>query len=265
MRAKIIVRRFFLFFFLIAMALSAGILFYYLVAVPRQNRQMTEELKETFSPKPPFGENGPEGDSPTEEPAGKEELSAAVDLSALQEEYPDVKGWLTIPGTVIDYPVLQGNKDEPEYYLRRNYKGKYDINGSLFFQWNCAVPEGENLVIYGHNMNSGVMFGTLDSYADRAYCEAHPDILLQMKNGVWKYHVCAVLKADVSMFDFQQTVFQEPDGLQEYLSKAAERKVSGNKADEKNPAQLLTLVTCSYEWDGARTIVIAVRENKKVM
>ena len=48
---------------------------------------------------------------------------SAVDLSSLQVQFPDVQGWLTIPDTGIDYPVLKSSVDDPEYYLRRNYKG----------------------------------------------------------------------------------------------------------------------------------------------
>lgn len=76
------------------------------------------------------------------------------------------------------------------------------------------------------------------------------------------YTVVAVLKADVSMFPFQQVSFQEPDGLFSYIAQAKALELFDNG---KNPAaddvkQVLTLVTCSYEWNGARNIVVAVRE-----
>lgn len=121
--------------------ISAGVLYHDLVAVPEQNRQMTEQLKEEFP-----GEALPREPSPTGEPAGEKSLPPLVDLAALQEQYPDVKGWLSIPDTGIVIPVLQSSKEQPQYYLRRNYKGEYDINGSLFLQWDCSVSDGENLV-----------------------------------------------------------------------------------------------------------------------
>lgn len=245
-----------LFLILLVMTASAAILLFHLAIVPGKNRQMMEQLKEDFSLDLP-----PEGDSLPEEPAGKENVPSLVDLAALQEKYPDVKGWLTIPDTGIDYPVLQGTQEEPEYYLRRNYKGEYDINGSLFLQWNCPVPEGENLIIYGHNMNSGAMFGNLERYAEAEYRKEHPTIFFQTVEGVQEYTVSSVLKADVSMFDFRQVSFSGLGSLQEYLSLARSLEVSGN--DQLSPApaaQVLTLVTCSYEWNGARNIVIAVQK-----
>ena len=97
------------------MAASAATLFYYMVAVPFHNRQATEQLKEDYAPQVPEAEDG-SGTSPTEEPAGKESIQGIpefVDLKSLQEKYPDVKGWLEIPGTGIDYPVLQGDQSDP--------------------------------------------------------------------------------------------------------------------------------------------------------
>lgn len=236
--------------------ISACVVYHHLVDIPKENREMTKQLKEEFP-----GETLPEDLSPKDQPAGEKSiLKPLIDLVSLQEQYPDVRGWLTIPDTGIDYPVLQGSADEPEYYLRRNYKGDLDINGSLFLQWNCDVREGENLVVYGHNMNSGVMFGNLDKYAAYDYCEAHPTVLLQTADGVSAYTIVAVLKADVSMFPFQQVSFQEPDGLFSYVMQAKSLELFDNgeilAADDIK--QVLTLVTCSYEWDGARNIVVAI-------
>lgn len=245
-------------FLLLVFCISAGILYHHMVAVPKENRELAETLKDDFP-----GEKIPEESTEKEKPAGeKSAVPPLVDLAALQEQYPDVKGWLTVPDTGIDYPVLQGCADEPEYYLHRNYKGEHDINGSLFLQWNCDVQDGENLVIYGHNMNSGVMFGNLDRYASYSYCREHPTVLFQTVDGVSAYTVVAVLKADVSMFPFQQVSFQEPEGLFSYLTQA---KAMGLFDNGENPAagdveQVLTLVTCSYEWNGARNIVVAVRD-----
>lgn len=101
-------------------SISAGTLYYHLVAVPEQNREMTEQLKEDFP-----GEGLPEEPSPTGKPAGEKRLPLLVDLAALKEQYPDIRGWIFIPDTGIDYPVLQSSADDPQYYLCRNYKGEY--------------------------------------------------------------------------------------------------------------------------------------------
>ena len=100
--------------------MSAALLYYDFVIIPRQNRELVEDLKSHFPEVFPPG-----GGSPTqkEEQAGREPEVSAVDLRFLQSQYPDVRGWLTIPESGIDYPVLQSSPEEPEYYLRRDYQG----------------------------------------------------------------------------------------------------------------------------------------------
>lgn len=238
--------------------ISAGLLLYQMVYLPVKNREAVEQLKEDF----------PEGDTPSrKEPAGKERGIPSVDLAALREKYPDVQGWLAIPGTNIDYPVFQSGESNPEYYLRRNCQGEWDINGSLFLQWNCKVPDGRNLIIYGHNMNSGAMFGTLDDYADARYCREHSKIYFQMMDGVAEYEVVSVMKADIRMFPFQQAEFQDEQGLRDYLLQAEALQlfhITGQYETKEqdmmeNAEQVLTLVTCSYEWKNARNVIVAVK------
>ena len=142
--------------------LSVVLLYQNYVVIPRQNRELVEELKTCFPEDIPPGGGSP---GEKEEQAGREPEVSAVDLRSLQRQYPGVRGWLTIPEVGIDYPVMQSSREDPEYYLRRDYRGNYDINGSLFLQADCILGESGNLTIYGHNMNSGAMFGNLDQYA----------------------------------------------------------------------------------------------------
>ena len=199
--------------------LSAALLYQDYVTVPRKNRELVEALKTCFPEELPPG-GGSLGQK--EEQAGRETEVSAVDLRSLQSQYPDVRGWLTIPESGIDYPVLQSSPEEPEYYLRRDYRGNYDINGSLFLQADCILGESGNLTIYGHNMNSGAMFGNLDQYASYDYWKAHPRVFFQTPGGMEEYQIAAVLKADVSMFDFQQISFQNQREAEAYVEQAKE-------------------------------------------
>ena len=199
--------------------LSAALLYQDYVTVPRKNRELVEALKTCFPEELPPG-GGSLGQK--EEQAGRETEVSAVDLRSLQSQYPDVRGWLTIPESGIDYPVLQSSPEEPEYYLRRDYQGNYDINGSLFLQADCILGESGNLIIYGHNMNSGAMFGNLDQYASYEYWKAHPSVFFQTPEGMEEYQIAAVLKADVSMFDFQQISFQNQREAEAYVEQAKE-------------------------------------------
>lgn len=183
-----------------------------------------------------------------------------MDLLALQSRYTDIKAWLTIPGTGIDYPVLQSKEEEPEFYLTHDYRKEYDANGSLFFQADCDLKKSENLVIYGHNMNSGAMFGRLDSYTDAAYCREHPVIWLLTPEEKAVYEIVSVTKADPSMPPFTQVDFPGYDGILSYVNQAKRMGLFETGVSQPYYEQTLTLVTCSYEWKEARTVVVAVKK-----
>ena len=241
---------------LAALFLSAGFLLYHMVYLPMENKKLVAELKGNFpEPEAPRAS----GSQKKDQPAGRKCPVAAVDLVSLREQYPDVQGWLTIPDTGIDYPVLQSEQENGEFYLKRNYKKEYDINGSLFLQADCKVSESRNLIIYGHNMNSGAMFGNLDQYVSYDYWKAHPRVFFQTPEGMEEYRIAAVLKADVSMFDFQRTSFQSPQELEAYVAQAKALSLFETGVDGIGCEKTLTLVTCSYEWKQARNILVAVK------
>lgn len=229
-----------------------GAFCYEMVWMPYANQSQAEDLKARFPEK--TGDPAPEGES-----AGKEAGVQAVDLSALQAQYPDVRGWLTIPGTPIDYPVMQSGEENPEYYLRRNYQGDYDINGSLFLQWDCSAEDGRNRIIYGHNMNSGAMFGNLDRYRDPAFWENHRKVFFQSQNGMEEYEIVSVLNTDIQRFPFTKADFPDSESLKKYVELAKSQELFETGENVADCHTVLTLVTCAYEWDGARTVVIAAR------
>lgn len=251
-----IFQRFFQIICLAVTLTSAGFLIYHMVYLPMENKKLVAELKGNFpEPEAPGASDSEKKD----QPAGRKCPVAAVDLVSLREQYPDVQGWLTIPDTGIDYPVLQSEQENGEFYLKRNYKKEYDINGSLFLQAGCKVSESRNLIIYGHNMKSGAMFGNLDLYADETYYQEHPFAYLQTEDGIQEYQIVTVLIADRDLFPFQQ---QLPDAaaVQEYLKAARQREVFETEDDYLKGIcdKVLTLISCSYEWSGARNIVLAV-------
>jgi|MGYP000021790274 sortase B len=108
-------------------------------------------------------------------------------------------------------------------------------------------------------MNSGAMFGNLDFYADETYYQEHPFAYLQTEDSIQEYRIVTVLKADRNLFPFQQKL-ADAEAVQEYLKAAKQREVfeTGDDYLKCIYDKVLTLVTCSYEWSGARNIVLAV-------
>ena len=147
-----------------------------------EQQQQLQEQKET-----PEAEETLE----TEETPETEETQEAgnggilVEYEELHNQNNDMIGWLKIEDTVIDYPVMQTMEDE-QYYLKINFEKEDDKNGCLIMDTDSVVGEGtkelgyvegtepsSNLIIHGHNMKSGNMFGNLDLYEDELYGKAH--------------------------------------------------------------------------------------------
>ncbi|WP_175562120.1 class B sortase [Anaerocolumna xylanovorans] len=185
------------------------------------------------------------------------------EFSGLLSVNEDVKGWITIDGTNIDYPVLQSGKDDPEYYLHKNLDRKTDKAGSIFLDINSSVEENtQNMLIYGHNMKStDNMFHYLIKYNDLAYYRKHPVITFDTlyHKGQWK--IISIFKADANInddfFDFTRTRFESDTDFLEYVYQLRIRSIYNIPVDMNEKDQIITLVTCSYELDNYRTVIVA--------
>lgn len=102
--------------------------------------------------------------------------------------------WVEITHTDIDYLVMQ-KKNDPEYYLHKNYKSEYSYSGTPFLDSKCNIKTSQNLIIYGHNMKDGTMFSGLIRHKDIDYCKQQPTIYLTVDNTVYEYELYAVCKA----------------------------------------------------------------------
>ena len=117
-------------------------------------------------------------------------------LEELQKENEDIVAWMEIEGTNINYPVLQGNDND--YYMNHNYKKSYSKSGSIFLDKDCSFfPLSTNLLIYGHNMKNGTMFGDLLKYEDKKYFESHSNIRFTTNIEDSVYEIISVFKSKV--------------------------------------------------------------------
>jgi sortase B len=151
----------------------------------RQDNQLQQELQELMQEK----EDDSEEDT-------SDDLEVDAGILALHEENPDCIGWLTIDGTRIDYPVMYRPGDK-NYYLHRDFNGEYSANGCLFLAEECVPGNSDNLIIYGHHMNSGKMFADLEKYKDEGFYEEHPTILFRTIWGNEQYQIFAAFTTPV--------------------------------------------------------------------
>ena len=182
------------------------------------------------------------------------------DLSLLNEKNPDCVGWVSIPGTTIDFPVMQNG----DFYLKHDFDGNYTDYGLPFLDERCSLNISDNLIIYGHHMNDGSMFSELLNYADEDYCAAHSEVVLETENGVEIYQVAAVLRVAGSYAPGEWSVFDQINisagAFNILVENLVERRLYDTGQELVFGDRLLTLVTCEYSQRNGRLAVIADKE-----
>lgn len=205
-------------------------------------------------------------ESPPEPPASSPEPTLKPVENPYSDSFlanSDMAAWLQIAGTEIDYPVMWTPEDE-EYYLRRGFDGSSNKNGCLILDTDSSLnPLTTNLIIHGHNMKSGAMFGTLTDYEDEAYGQEHKNISLYTRECLRNYEVIAVFRSQVykksdQVFKFYQ--FFQADTAEEFDDfyqniKALSLYDTGVTAEFGD--RFLTLSTCAYHVENGRFVVVA--------
>lgn len=228
----------------------------------KRDDSLREQLREIY-------ENGdgaqdlPEGEHIS---AGKP-ASFVVDagLLALHEENPDCIGWLTVEGTMIDYPVMYHPQEE-NYYLHRDFNSEYNANGCLFLSESCDPDTSDNLIIYGHHMNSGKMFAALEGYKKQEFYTEHPLVTYNTLHGEETYQVMAAFCTPVyTGNDFAYYAFTKAGSEKEYgsfIEAVKERSFYDTGITAAYGEKLLTLSTCEYSQQNGRMVVVAKKIEK---
>lgn len=195
------------------------------------------------------------------------DLTVLKKYSDLYKQNKDLAGWLSIEGTVINYPVMQTGKKNPDFYLHNGFDKKESDHGTLFVDArNDIVNRDTNLIIYGHNMRDGTMFGGLKSFMDKDYFEKHQELVFDTIYEKAKYRVVAVCLSKVNYQDddtFRYYNFlnaESKEEFQAFLANIQQLTVFDQNIDISYGDELLTLSTCnSYVQDG-RLFLIAKKE-----
>jgi sortase B len=186
------------------------------------------------------------------------------DLLAVNE---DVKGWITIPDTNIDYVVMQSDKDDPEFYLDKDIEKQELKAGSLFLDYKCSVENNsQNLTIHGHNMTStDNMFHYLTKFKELDYYKERPvftfDTIYQTDQ--WKIFSVFITNGGSEkeeLFYYTRPNFANSVEFLNYVYQLRIRSMFNiDTVDINENDQLLTLSTCSYEVKNYRTVIVARR------
>lgn len=200
----------------------------------------------------------------SQQEAFSQSLAGAPSLADLQAENPDLAGWIQIPGTAIDYPVMH-TPDRPDYYLYRDFSGASSDFGCIYAEEACdpAAPS-DNVTLYGHTMLDGSMFAGLHSYTDAAFWEAHPDICFDTPEEQRTYRIFAVFRTGGSPGEgFAYHSFTDAASATAFSEFVAQCKALSFYDTGITPAygdKLICLSTCEYTLTNGRLVVAAVLE-----
>lgn len=230
----------------------------------------------------PEGTPGPEAPAPTSVPEAEEaavpplsavtdmpEVSAApeapalptpwvnpsaVDFPSLWRTSPDVKAWITIDGTCIDYPVVQGTDNL--FYLSHLPDGTANKAGSILMDVANAPDFTDDVtILHGHHMRSGAMFGDLDEYRKPAYWEAHPTLRLYTPRGDWQVEIIAACTVDGRSFAYAAN-FADEEAFNAYVQSLRDKSGFYTETEAVYGDKLLLLSTCAYNFVNARFVVL---------
>lgn len=223
--------------------------------IQNENTEKQDEEKGTVS-------DSQEEERVTSDLSGFDVPDKKIDFSALQSENADIYSWITIPGTPIDYPVVQ-SADELDYYLMHNLNGSYGYPGCIYTQYyNAKDWQDNHTVIYGHNMKDGTMFTALHRYKDEEFFKENPYVYIYTEKEILVYQIFAAYEtSDVHLLLAFNT--EDEDSYEGYLKGILEneesmsdhfdRSLNLNKKDK-----IISMETCIGNKPTRRYLVQAV-------
>ena len=243
---------------------SAFMLVSELVIQPAQADKTTNDLKKIY-----YQDNTSTSSSTTSSAAPERDASGRlIKFVELQKINADIKGWVRIQNTIIDYPVLQSTTATPEYYLKRDYNKAYTKYGSIFLDARCNVLKPavtqRNNILYGHSMQDGRMFAALLNFGQMNVYKASPLVSFDTITDPAKWKIISVFKTNTTadqgkIFDYLKTDFKNDSDYMNFIYQVRIRSMIQTPVDFKPTDKIITLSTCSYEFDGFRTVVVARR------
>lgn len=187
-----------------------------------------------------------------------------VNIAEIQKEMPDVYGWIEIPGTKVNYPVVQ-REDDNLYYLDRTPEGSSNIEGSIFSEdYNRRDFTDPVTVLYGHNMKNGDMFGELHLFEDKSFFDANRDLYIYLKDKKLTYRIFAAVLFD-NRHIMQSYDFSSEDSfllfIREIMSIRNMRSNVDGDVSILPTDKILTLSTCHGMGSDYRYLVLGVLQN----
>ena len=176
--------------------------------------------------------------SDADDAVSADDTAAASAYAALTRINEDAVGWLTIPDTTIDHPVVQC--DDNAYYLNHSFEGKRSAHGCVFMDYRCH-SDIRHIVIYGHHMKDGTMFGLLPQFELESYYQTHSTMTLNIWGRLSQWQIFSVHSTDDSLMPVE---FTDDNAFDEFIQGLKNVSLYDTGIDVTPNDTVLTLSTC---------------------
>ena len=179
-----------------------------------------------------------------------------INVEKLKRKNEDCIGYLEVLGTSISYPIMQ-TRDNPNFYLTHDFNKNYSFYGTPYLSAYCDLMKSDNLIIYGHNINGGKMFGALEQYKDKDFFDRHNNIYFTTDRRR-KYEVFAVMSVNIKEFEYWKFVMaRDENDYDEFVEKVLVHSLWSTGKKPKCEEQMLMLSTCDNgKGDDWRIVVV---------
>lgn len=208
------------------------------------------------APRPSAAASASEQPEPLPEEAAE---LLSIDLEALRDINEDVVGWITIPGTELSYPLVQGADNQ--YYLSHSWKREASSGGAVFLEVTSSRDLSDfHTIVYAHQMRNDSMFGSLKYYNSLDYLREHPSIYLAAGGAIYRYDIFSAQKAGIKSMVYRLDL-EEKHLENEFFQWCLDNSVIDTGLNPSAGDQVLTLSTCVGNDRANRWVVSAVLRN----
>ena len=178
-----------------------------------------------------------------------------INFDSLKAINPDIVGWIYVPDTRINYPIVKRLNDN-DYYLSHLFDGTVNKSGSIFLDTRCNF-EDQHILVHGHNMGNGSMFRDLELFKNRQFFQDHPYFFLFTpgQNFIVELFAGSIVRIDSPVW---QLNFSGPSDIQDWLLDCRMAASVSRNLDVNPDSHVVTLSTCTYEYKQARWILQGV-------
>lgn len=196
-------------------------------------------------------------------PETGEEMKVLPEFAEIFLKNPDTVGWIAIPGTVIDYPVMQ-HPEHKDYYLQRDFNKKYNLHGCIYAREECDInTPSDNITMYGHRMQDGSMFAQLVNYTKESFYQKNRYIYFDTLTERHTYEIFAVFKTTATLgegFRYHDFINAADEAaFNRHISTCKRLSLYDTGITPVYGDKIITLSTCEYSQENGRLVIVAVR------